>query len=119
MPSRNSAAKCWELASRSLKDTAATSTLRLSDIYAYASHPMLSIARLTGVVQQGRAGSFRHCCRQRQTRKHRGLPRNGGENKKEPPLPAAQSDNREASNRVDRSHSMSRSWTNSVMNEKA
>jgi hypothetical protein len=30
------------------------------------------------------------------------------ENKKEPPLPAAQGDNREASNRVDRSHSMSR-----------
>src|SRR5262249_41966380 len=28
--------------------------------------------------------------------------------KKEPPLPAAQSDNREASNRVDRSHSMSK-----------
>jgi hypothetical protein len=34
-----------------------------------------------------------------------GLTRN--ETKKEPPLPAAQSDNREASNRVDRSHSMS------------
>jgi hypothetical protein len=33
------------------------------------------------------------------------VPRNG--TKKEPPLPAAQSDNREASNRVDRSHSMS------------
>src|SRR5262245_57734686 len=31
--------------------------------------------------------------------------------KKEPPLPAAQSDNREASNRVDRSHSVSRRWT--------
>jgi hypothetical protein len=43
----------------------------------------------------------------------------GPENKKEPPLPAAQGYNREASNRVDRSHSMSRSWTNSVMNEKA
>ena len=43
----------------------------------------------------------------------------GPENKKEPPLPAAQGDNREASNRVDRSHSMSRSWTKSVMNEKA
>jgi hypothetical protein len=28
--------------------------------------------------------------------------------KKEPPLPAAQSDNREASNRVDRSHSVSK-----------
>jgi hypothetical protein len=28
--------------------------------------------------------------------------------KKEPPLPAAQGDNREASNRVDRSHSMSK-----------
>jgi len=27
--------------------------------------------------------------------------------------------NREASNRVDRSHSMSRRWTTSVMNEKA
>jgi hypothetical protein len=40
-------------------------------------------------------------------------------NKKEPPLPAAQGDNREASNRVDRSHSMSRRWTYSVMNEKA
>jgi hypothetical protein len=40
-------------------------------------------------------------------------------NKKEPPLPAAQGDNREASNRVDRSHSMSRRWTKSVMNEKA
>jgi hypothetical protein len=39
--------------------------------------------------------------------------------KKEPPLPAAQGDNREASNRVDRSHSMSRRWTISVMNEKA
>jgi hypothetical protein len=46
-------------------------------------------------------------------------PQFGPENKKEPPLPAAQGDNREASNRVDRSHSMSRSWTNSVMNEKA
>jgi hypothetical protein len=40
-------------------------------------------------------------------------------NKKEPPLPAAQGDNREASNRVDRSHSMSRRWTVFVMNEKA
>jgi hypothetical protein len=40
-------------------------------------------------------------------------------NKKEPPLPAAQGDNREASNRVDRSHSMSRRWTMPVMNEKA
>jgi hypothetical protein len=39
--------------------------------------------------------------------------------KKEPPLPAAQGDNREASNRVDRSHSMSTRWTISVMNEKA
>jgi hypothetical protein len=39
--------------------------------------------------------------------------------KKEPPSPAAQSDNREASNRVDRSHSMSRRWTIIVMNEKA
>jgi hypothetical protein len=28
-------------------------------------------------------------------------------------------DNREASNRVDRSHSMSRRWTRAVMNEKA
>jgi hypothetical protein len=40
-------------------------------------------------------------------------------NKKEPPFPAAQGDNREASNRVDRSHSMSRRWTVFVMNEKA
>jgi hypothetical protein len=39
--------------------------------------------------------------------------------KKEPPLPAAQGDNREASNRVDRSHSMSKRWTIIVMNEKA
>jgi len=39
--------------------------------------------------------------------------------KKEPPLPAAQGDNREASNRVDRSHSMSRRWTLFVMKEKA
>jgi hypothetical protein len=39
--------------------------------------------------------------------------------KKEPPSPAAQKLNREASNRVDRSHSMSRSWTMSVMMEKA
>jgi hypothetical protein len=39
--------------------------------------------------------------------------------KKEPPLPAAQGDNREASNRVDRSHSMSKRWTNIVMKEKA
>src|ERR1700751_3922010 len=52
MPSRKSAAKCWELASRSLKETALTSTLRLSDIYAYASHPALSIARLMDAVQQ-------------------------------------------------------------------
>jgi hypothetical protein len=42
-----------------------------------------------------------------------------GADKKEPPLPAAQGDNREASNRVDRSHSMSRRWTMPVMNEKA
>src|SRR5262245_52845706 len=39
--------------------------------------------------------------------------------KKEPPLPAARSFNREASNRVDRSHSMSRRWTFTVMIEKA
>jgi hypothetical protein len=39
--------------------------------------------------------------------------------KKEPPLPAAQSDNREASNRVDRSHSVSRRWTMNVIKEKA
>jgi hypothetical protein len=35
----------------------------------------------------------------------------GIRNKKEPPETAAQGDNREASNRVDRSHSMSRRWT--------
>jgi hypothetical protein len=42
-----------------------------------------------------------------------GIPalRTGVVEKKEPPLPAAQSLNREASNRVDRSHSMSRRWT--------
>jgi hypothetical protein len=34
-------------------------------------------------------------------------------------LPAAQRLNREASNRVDRSHSMSSSWTTPVMDEKA
>ena len=39
--------------------------------------------------------------------------------KKEPPFPAAQSYNREASNRVDRSHSTSRRWTTIVMVEKA
>ena len=39
--------------------------------------------------------------------------------KKEPPLPAALSYNREASNRVDRSHSMSRRWTIRVMGQKA
>jgi hypothetical protein len=39
--------------------------------------------------------------------------------KKEPPLPAAQKFNREASNRVDRSHSMSRRWTIPVMKGKA
>jgi hypothetical protein len=49
----------------------------------------------------------------------REMPQFGLENKKEPPLPAAQGDNREASNRVDRSHSMSKSWTFTVMNEKA
>jgi hypothetical protein len=42
-----------------------------------------------------------------------------GQNKKKPPLPAAKGDNREASNRVDRSHSMSRRWTMPVMIEKA
>jgi len=42
------------------------------------------------------------------------------ETKKEPPSPAAQGDNREASNRVDRSHSMSTwRWTTPVMVEKA
>jgi len=41
------------------------------------------------------------------------------ETKKEPPLPAAQGDNREASNRVDRSHSMSKKMDNAVMKEKA
>jgi hypothetical protein len=39
--------------------------------------------------------------------------------KKEPPLPAAQVNNREASNRVDRSHSMSRRWTFIVIIGKA
>jgi hypothetical protein len=39
--------------------------------------------------------------------------------KKEPPSPAARKYNREASNRVDRSHSMSRRWTLIVMAEKA
>jgi hypothetical protein len=39
--------------------------------------------------------------------------------KKEPSLPAALVDNREASNRVDRSHSMSKSWTIIVMKVKA
>jgi hypothetical protein len=42
-----------------------------------------------------------------------------GGTKKEPPLPAAQSDNREASNRVDRSHSVSRRWTINVIKGKA
>jgi hypothetical protein len=39
--------------------------------------------------------------------------------KKEPPFPAARKFNREASNRVDRSHSMSKRWTIAVMLEKA
>jgi hypothetical protein len=39
--------------------------------------------------------------------------------KKEPPLPAALKLNREASNRVDRSHSMSKTWTTPVMKGKA
>jgi hypothetical protein len=39
--------------------------------------------------------------------------------KKEPPETAARSSNREASNRVDRSHSMSRRWTPPVMIVKA
>jgi hypothetical protein len=39
--------------------------------------------------------------------------------KKEPPFPAAQVNNREASNRVDRSHSMSRRWTFTVISGKA
>jgi hypothetical protein len=39
--------------------------------------------------------------------------------KKEPSLPTALVDNREASNRVDRSHSMSKSWTMIVMKVKA
>jgi hypothetical protein len=39
--------------------------------------------------------------------------------KKEPPETAARSSNREASNRVDRSHSMSRRWTLPVMIAKA
>jgi hypothetical protein len=39
--------------------------------------------------------------------------------KKEPPFPAAQVNNREASNRVDRSHSMSRRWTVRVISGKA
>jgi hypothetical protein len=43
----------------------------------------------------------------------------GQEKKKEPPLPAARKLNREASNRVDRSHSMSRRWTSLVMKGKA
>src|SRR5262249_27088585 len=116
MPSRDSAAKSWELASRSLKETAPLSTLRLSDIYAYASPPALSIARLMDAVQPACGGTCRHSCRAGPARETAQF---GPENKKEPPLPAAQGDNREASNRVDRSHSMSRSWTNSVMNEKA
>jgi hypothetical protein len=41
------------------------------------------------------------------------------QDKKEPPFPAAQVDNREASNRVDRSHSMSRRWTPLVIPGKA
>jgi hypothetical protein len=43
----------------------------------------------------------------------------GWNTKKEPPLPAAQSNNREASNRVDRSHSVSRRWTVNVIKGKA
>jgi hypothetical protein len=46
-------------------------------------------------------------------------PELGQQQKKEPPLPAAQELNREASNRVDRSHSMSRRWTFTVMKGKA
>src|SRR5262249_40014185 len=71
MPSRNNAANSGELASRSVKETAPTSTLRLSDIYAYASHPALSIARLWNAVQQGRGGNCRHSCRARKPQKMR------------------------------------------------
>jgi hypothetical protein len=39
--------------------------------------------------------------------------------KKEPPFPGGSSDNREASNRVDRSHSVSTKWTAIVIIEKA
>jgi hypothetical protein len=40
-------------------------------------------------------------------------------NKKRAAIFGGSSDNREASNRVDRSHSVSTEWTNIVVNEKA
>jgi hypothetical protein len=52
-------------------------------------------------------------------KKESGGPGMGSAGKKEPPETAARSYNREASNRVDRSHSTSRRWTPLVMIMKA
>src|SRR5579859_2301903 len=114
MPSRNSAANTGELASRSPKETALASTERFSDMY--ASH-RATIARQSRCVQ-GRRGEAADMVAL-SAGSPVGVPKHLKTNKKEPPLPAAQGDNREASNRVDRSHSMSRRWTITVMNEKA
>src|SRR6476646_5804933 len=100
MPSRKSVAKICELASRSLKDTAPASLKRFSDMG--TPHTKPNIARLGSQVQRPTQASSRHSFRPTAAARPRST-------KKEPPLPAAQGDNREASNRVDRSHSMSRS----------
>src|ERR1700730_10459853 len=109
MPSRNRPANSGELASRSLNDTAPGSTLRFSDIYATPHTRRPSIARRLDAVQHPKREVSDIVAGPKSNKKK-------GKKKKEPPLPAAQGDNREASNRVYRSHSMSRRWTYSVMN---
>jgi hypothetical protein len=47
------------------------------------------------------------------------MPEIGSDKKRSRRRRRLEGDNREASNRVDRSHSMSRSWTISVMKRKA
>src|SRR5262249_11463393 len=135
MPSRNRSAKACEPASLSPKDTAPLTDF--SDIvhasrytYVFAFAPAPGEARTIAQPQtpvQHPPNKALHIVAGRQRTAGPGTDRgkacpssqNGTDTKKEPPDTAARSLNREATNRVDRSYSMSRRWTPPVMIVKA
>src|SRR5271169_3882359 len=111
MPSRNKVPNAAELVSRSLNCTSGVSPCERSDIVDASRNCLPPPVRTQRIMMNK---SLRARGRESSRKSYYGFQRVGGDasavsQKKEPPFPAAfEVDNREASNRVDRSHSVSK-----------